>query len=216
MKKAIIVSAVLALWLTRCSAEMRSEPSTAVTEQVVSNVSPADCFLCGDGAEEPFYWGQNNVGIISLNTFAVMPIVINRYDRSGAAIEKNTGSVQFRSHESQENGFDAHLLEDPDGGYARGEISFYGDETLDVEKTASFLCQDCLDRMLSQIHAQGCGVGVINFATREIRPFEACFAAFGLGDYYIDCNWKEPEDPADSQEVDILVFYHPPRYSEDE
>ena len=56
MKKAIIFAVMLALCLTGCDTEpsLASEPEP---EPVISTVSAEDCFLCGNGAEEPFYWG---------------------------------------------------------------------------------------------------------------------------------------------------------------
>lgn len=211
MKKAITFVVTLALCLIGCGADPSVE---AVPEQVISTVPAKDCFLCGNGAEEPFYWGQNNVGIISLNTFEVMPIAINRYDDDGVLIEKNTGCMTSHGISNNESGFCAHVFEDPDRGYASGSIEFREDEVLDAEKTASYLCQTCLDAVLAEIYKSGFGIGVINFATREIRVFEECFTGFCLGDYYIDFDWKEQGQTEDSREVDILVFYCPLRYEE--
>lgn len=182
MKKAIMFIVTLALCVTGCDAEP-GVPSEPETEPVISNMSAEDCFLCGSGAEEPCYWGQNNVGIISLNTFEVMPLEINRYDAHGTLIEEEAGYVQTGGFQNPENGFSAYMMVNPDSGYATGQISFREDEKLDVEKTATFLCQDCLDAVLSEIHEKGFGVGVINFATREIHASEKNFTGFGLGDF---------------------------------
>lgn len=67
-----------------------------------------------------------------------------------------------------------------------------------------------------KLYKKGAGAGVINFATREIRPFETCCTGFGLGDYYIELNWQEPKGTKDSWKAGILVCYCPLRYSEDE
>ena len=47
-----------------------------------SDTSPEDCFLGGNGMENrmPPKWGQNNIALISLNTFEIKPVEINRYD----------------------------------------------------------------------------------------------------------------------------------------
>ena len=108
MKKSIIFVVMLALSLTGCSAEP-SMSSDSEMEPVLSNVSAEDCFLCGNGAEEPFYWGQNNVGIINLNTFEVMPIEINHYDSHGALIEENTGCLTSHGLYNDNNGLCAHV-----------------------------------------------------------------------------------------------------------
>lgn len=215
MRKVIMFFAMLALCLTGCDTapSLTSEPET---EPAISTVSAEDCFLCGNGAEEPFYWGQNNVGIISLNSFELLPLEINRYDDHGMLIEEKAGYVQTGGFENPGNGFSAYMMVNPDSGYATGQISFCEDEKLDVEKTATFLCQNCLDAVLSEIHEK-IGVGVINFATREIHAFEKNFTGFGLGDFYIHiCDWEERDKTEDTQKIDILVFYHPPRYNEGE
>ena len=200
----------------RCGAKPQVSQQETEPTQVISTVSTENCFLCGSGAEEPFYWEQNNVGIINLNIFEVMPIVINHYDNHGVLIEKNTGCLTSHGLYNDDNGLCAYVYEDADWGHASGSITFNEDEILDVEKTATFLCQDCLDTVLSEIHERGFGAGVINFSTREIRPFEACFGGFGLGDYYIDLDWKEKKDAGKPQEVGISVLYCPLRYDEDE
>lgn len=212
MKKAITLVVMLALCLIGCGADPSAE---AEPKQVISTVSVNDCFLCGSGADEPSYWGQNNVGIISLNTFEVMPIAINRYDDDGVLIEKNTGGMTSHGISNSEGGFCARVFEDPDRGRASVSIELHEDEVLDVEKTASYLCQTCLDTVLAEIYKSCSGVGVINLATKEIRAFEECFTGFSLGDYYIDCKWKEQEQTEDSREVDVLVFYCPLRYEEE-
>ena len=196
MKKAIIFVIILSLCLTGCGSEPKEEP-------VISTVSPADCFLCGSGAGEPFYWGQNNVGIINLNTFDVMPIEINRYDDYGTLIEENTGCISSHSLWRDENGLHAHVYEHADRSRANVTVTLKADKTLDTEKLTGFLCQNCLDGVLSKIYEEATGAGVINFATRQIRPFEPYYTAFGLGDYYIDLDWKAPAQSAD---IDILVF----------
>lgn len=209
MKKVILYLLTLSLCLTACGTNPSAEPSMEPQpEQAVSTVSKAHCFLCGDGANDLSAWGQNNIGIISLNTFEVMPIEINRYDTHGALIEQHAGYVQNGGFEASQNGFSADAMVNPDSGYVIAQISLRADGELDPNQAAARLCQPCLDNLLSEIHGDGSGVGVLNFATKEIHPLETCCLGFALGDYYIDCNWR-PETPHD---VRILSFFHPPRY----
>ena len=64
-----------------------------------SDTSTEDCYLCGSGIENlipSYYWGQNNIALISLNTFEIKPLEINRYDRTdGQLIEEYAGTVSF-------------------------------------------------------------------------------------------------------------------------
>ena len=73
-----------------------------------SDTSTEDCYLCGGCIDNiiPSYWGQNNVALISLNTFEIKPIEINRYDRLDEhLIEEYTGVISFGGGESQNGGF---------------------------------------------------------------------------------------------------------------
>lgn len=179
-----------------------------------SDTSSEDCYLYGGGIENliPFYWGQNNIAFISLNTFEIKPIEINRYDRlSGRLIEEYAGVISFGGGGSTDGGFSASLMLEYDRGYADGPVDFLNDETLDAEKAASFLCADCLNKILPKEISQCFGVGVIHLDTKEIHLFEQNLGGFGLGDFYIDCHLKEQKN-SDSRQMDLLIFYCPLRY----
>ncbi len=128
-------------------------------------------------------------------------------------IEEYAGVVSFGGGGSTDGGFSASLMLDYDRGYATGSVDFLADETLDVDKAASFLCADCLNEILPQKVSQCFGVGAINLATKEIQLFEENLAGFGLEDFYIDCNLAERKN-GDSRQMDILIFYCPIRYEE--
>ena len=179
-----------------------------------SDTSPEDCYLCGGGIESliPSYWGQNNIALISLNTFEIRPIEINRYDRlTGQQIEEYAGAISFGGGGSTDGGFSASLMLEYDRGYADGSVEFLNDETLDTDKAASFLCADCLNEILPKEISQCFGVGAINLDTKEIRLFEKSLGGFGLGDFHIDCNLKEQKH-GDSSRMGLLLFYCPLRY----
>ena len=213
MKKASWTLALLLLLTLSGCGWMQN---TAGGEDVLyhSDTAKEDCYLCGGKIEtlEPFYWGQENIALISLNTFEVIPIEINRYDRlNRRMIEEYAGVVSFGGGKSESGGFSADIMLDYDRGYATGSLRFYEDETLDTDKVAVFLCADCLDKILPQNPDQCIGVGIIHLATKEVRIFEEFVAGFCLGDFYVDCNFME--DPGrNSRWLDLLVFYCPERY----
>ena len=215
MKRLVLaLLVILPLILTGCGAEQNA----ALDGEVVysSETSAEDCYLCGDGFDNLIssYWGQDNVALISLNSFEIKPIEINRYDRlSGQLIEEYAGVVSFGGGSSKDGGFSASLMIDYDRGYATGSVDFLADETLDVDKAASFLCADCLNEILPQNVSRCFGVGAVNFATKEIQLFEENLGGFGLEDFYFDCNLEENKN-SDSRKMDILIFYCPIRYEE--
>ena len=158
----------------------------------------------------PFYWGQENIALISLNTFEMKPIEINRYDIDGKMIEEAIGAVSFGGGASKDGGFSATVLLDYDRGYATGSMEFHDDKTLDIDKAVTFLCAECLNEILPQDIEQCFGVGVISLATKEIHIFEQCVTGFGLGDFYIDCNLEESS--RGSCKMDLFIVYCPTRY----
>lgn len=186
----MLITAALAL--TGCGATERTKDNAAIHEEIVytSNIPTEDCCLCGDGAENlfPLEWGQNNVALISLNTFEIKPLKINRYSMDGMLIEKHTGTISFGGGESQNGGFSASLMVDTDRGYATGSVCFNDDEILDVEKAAAFLCSDCLNKVISKTYKDSFGVGVINFDTKDIRMLDEHVTGFTLGDFYVGCD----------------------------
>ena len=212
MKRFLLVLLVLLLLgLPGCGKEQDNPGSTETIYH--SYTSKQDCYLCGDGIANlvPFYWGQNNIALISLNTFDIKPIEINRYDRiTGQLIEEHAGTVSFGGGGSNDGGFSATMLLDYDRGYATGSIDFYDDTILDADQAASFLCSDCLNEILPQDLNQCFGVGVLHLATKEIRVLDERTSGFTFGDFYVDCNLEDSE--LHPHWLDILIFYCPVRY----
>lgn len=211
----IILLLLAALFLPGCGTK-RSDTVSAEAPYT-SDTSAEDCYLCGGGIENQlpaFYWGQDNIALLSLNTFDIKPIEINRYDRlTGQLIEEYAGTVSLGGGGSIDGGFSANLLLDDDRGYADGTLDFYGDETLDIDKAAEFLCEDCLNKILPSQSERCFGVGVIHLDTKEIRVFEKQLCGFGLGDFRVDCNPME-QKKGGSPRIDLLIFYCPIRYKE--
>ncbi len=213
MKK--FLTSLLALLMIALSGCGLKQDGSAFQENVYfSSTSAADCYLCGGGIESliPEYWGQNNVALISLNTFDIKPIEINRYD-NGHLIEEYAGVISFGGGGSVNGGFSAHLMLVYDRGYATGSLNFRDDEILDAGKAASFLCSDCLNGIIPKETGQCFGIGAIDLATKKVRLFEESLGGFSLGDFYIDCNLKERRT-GEPHQMDVLIFYCPVRYGE--
>ena len=179
-----------------------------------SDTSPEDCFLCGAGMENqmPPQWGQNNIALISLNTFEVRPVEINRYDGE-QLIEEFAGYASIVGGQGSEGGFWTGLSVSPDRGYATGPICFYDDAVLDISRMAEFLCENCLNEILP-LHPERCfGVGAVNLATKDMRIFAEGLGGFTLGDFYIDCDLKDKDGEPPC--MDLVIFYCPVRYEKE-
>lgn len=214
MKRFSIIPLLLVmLVLSGCGME---QSSTASAEASYTSDTPAeDCYLCGGGIENlllAFYWGQDNIALLSLNTFDIKPIEINRYDRlTGQLIEEYAGTASHGGGGSIDGGFSTNLLLDDDRGYADGTLDFCNDEVLNIDKITEFLCADCLNKILPPQSGQCFGVGVIHLDTKEVRVFEKQLSGFGLGDFRIDCDWVNQN----GKRMSLLIFYCPIRYGEE-
>ena len=179
-----------------------------------SGTSPEDCMLCGGGIQDqiPSQWGQNNIALISLNSFDVKSIEINRYD-GGQLIEAFAGFGSIGGGASKNGGFSASLMENYDRGYAIGSVYFNGDEMLDTGKAAGFLCENCLNEILPRQAGRCFGVGAIDLATGEVCIFAEDLGGFTLGDFYIDCDLRGKD--GDQLRTELLIFYCPIRYEKE-
>ena len=194
-------------------------PENTITEtskHYHSDTSKEDCLICGEarGTALPLYRGQENLGIINLNSFDLAPVTINRYDDSGNPIKKLENSFSTHITNIGENGFFLSVSADTNRGYAHGYLSFDKKEALDMDQAASHLCTDCLNQALDNCWSDDpLSVGVIDFGTGDIRLFEERITAFTFGDYYVSCDNRDMDDE-DTREIDLLIFYCPERYQD--
>lgn len=216
----MITTSVLLLTITGCHPTQASKPyiddqgqtypSGAAKKNMEEHSS--DCCLCGTGKGTliPTYRKEDNLGIISLNSFQLTHIEINRYNDNGKLI-KEPSPTSTQIMDLGENGFSTFISADPNRGYATGLVSLGGDEKLDLERAASFLCTGCLSNILEQSWDNNpYGIGIINFKTGEIRLFEENVTAFIFGNFYISCKLNEKD--TDKKEMELLIFYCPERY----
>ncbi len=209
MRKILCISLVWMVLLTGCTAP--AAPETESTEYVhtpyVSAISAADCYVCGENPDSPLesYWGEDNVGILCLNTFQVLRLEINRY-HFGELIEKPAGVLQqlgMRCDESY-----VHATIEPDRGYAHVQIPGQH-KAIDTEAIQSHLCQGCLDE-INNIYFGGYppkSYAIVNFSDKTIRPLIRHTTFFVSDNYGINCDFEENGD------MDLLIFYCPPRFS---
>ena len=99
-----------------------------------------------------------------------------------------------------------------DSGYADVDVNFSDDKTVNKKAIEKLLCQDCLTTIMEAAWKEPYGVGIINFETLEVRLVEESITAFTFGDYYIDIDRRENKEDPERIELDLLIFYCPPRY----
>lgn len=194
------------------------EETTAEKEpQYISETSKEDCLFCGDakGTLLPLYKGEENIGILSLNTFSLAHVEINRYDGHGKMIEEPSHGTSMTRTSTGEGGFTFMAAEDTDRGYARCDLYFNDDERLDVDEAATHLCTECLNNVMDDGFGDSpTGMAAVNFSTGEVRILRENLTAFQFGDFYVSCESKRNESSGNSLEMDLLIFYCPRRYGD--
>ena len=223
MKRRILILLCAVLVLSGCSVsnsntETESTKSTVVSEKeeiiYTSKIEKDECALCGNQEKSllPAYKGQKNLGIICINTLDVSPVSINRYNDYGSPIEENAGYTSITHNGFGEGGMSTSVIPNSDRGFANVDVYFSKDKQIDKNAVENLFCSDCLDAIMEDTWGEPYGIGVINFETLEIRLFEKNVTAFTFGDYYIDVDHNEKKEETDQTELDLLIFYCPPRY----
>ena len=219
--KKIVPMLCMSLFLTACSKfePIKSDIPSSTTEKTISSeylskTKTEYCALCNQAGNTllPLYAGQNNLGIICINTFDISPISINRYDDYRNLIEEPAKSTSMNHNSFGEGRMVTSISPNTDRGYANVQISFTDDRHINPKSVESLLCQNCLNTILSQVWDTPYGIGIINFETFEVKLFEENVSGFSFGDYYIHIDQRENNDDSESTELNLLVFYCPERY----
>lgn len=193
----------------------KKKETNPVTEIVyVSDTPESECQLCGTGRGTllPAYWGEDNVGIIDLNTFEVAHLMLNEYDDYGKRTKPRRGSsTDYLS--TGEDGMSVWGSADSSRGYYSGEAHMRNEMDLELEKVSEFLCTQCLNGILNRCYDDTyLQLGIVNFKTREIRMLEKNLKAFIFDDFYVDCDYYETEyEKGTERGFKLLIFYCPPR-----
>ena len=189
---------------------MQTNHTSNAQEQYTSPTSKEDCLLCGDNTDNPlsFYWGENNLAVLDLNTFEFYTLEINRYDNEKNLITSEAGFMQIAGHTFQ-NGESLSARTDPDRGYAEVSIQLGSNYKLSLDELSSHLCSDCLTKLMNQYFDGGdhWNLALLDFDGKTIRPLEESITSFGLGDFII---WSSYDKGI--KNLDLLVWYSPARY----
>ena len=214
MKKCILSAIVGALAMlgalviiANISTARKQTPEKYEHINYVSNITPEECFVCGDSSAASCYWGEDNVGIVNLNTFELLYLGINRYDDHGELIEEPTGVMLSNGLIDKEAETYVHAYTFPDNAYADVQLSGVK-YAIDRDSVQNHLCQTCLDSInnlwfTTQPPAE---FAIVSFEDRTIRALLNAHPWFAAGNYGIDCEFKEDGD------IDLLIHYAPNRY----
>ena len=174
----------------------------------VSTITQEECFVCGDQSDPltAAHWGEDNVGILDLNTFEMLRLEINRYGDHGELVTTEAGYMQMHGMETGSGR--AHTFTFPDEGYADVSISGVAYD-INRDSVQNHLCQSCLDSINSEWFGDDppAEIAVVSYEDKTLRPLVTCTTGFGIGNYRVNCEYRENGD------IDLLIFYCPNRYA---
>ena len=188
------------------SAAHKQAPKEYEHIDYVSNIIQEECFVCGTNNGYS-YWGEDNVGIVNLNTFELLHLEINRYDDHGNLIEEPAGYMSSNGLIDKEAETYVHANSHPDHAYA--DVQLTGVKyVIDRDSIQNHLCQLCLDSIngLWFTDQPPAEFAVVSCENRTIQPLLSAHPWFAAGNFGIDCEFK------DNGEIDLLIHYCPNRY----
>lgn len=197
--------------LVLCCVVLISMNATAAEGEYVSQIVKENCFLCGSIENKNLsrHWGEDNVGVVHLNTFDVLPLRINRYNDSGDIISDKFGILETAGLYRDDTYVNS--ITDPDRGYTSIQITKVK-YMVDRKAVQTNLCEECIESMngVYWCSENPPEYAIINFKERTIRPLEKSLTWFFSGNYGINCEYKE------NGNIDLLIVYLPLRWDHGE
>lgn len=204
----IILCCVTKFTTNKEQLQNREEQKKYEHEDFLSTIAQENCFVCGEQKDPltALYWQQDNIAVLDINTFEILPLEINRYTDNGDLVTSKAGYMQTQSMETG-NGW-VYSYVQSDRGYADVYISGV-EYNINPDSIQNQLCQPCLNSFNSEWYGEDppAEFAVVHLSEKIIEPLTTNKGGFGLGDYYIDCSFEEDE------KIDLLVFYCPNRYA---
>lgn len=170
----------------------------------ISTITQEECYICSDtrAFSGSLYWGEDNVGIVNLNTFELLRLEINRYDDHGNLLEEPAGYMSSSSLIDEKAESYVHAYCHPDNAYADVQLSGV-QYAIDRDSVQNHLCQTCLDSIndLWFTDMPPAEYAIVRFENRTIQPLLNVYPWFAAGNYGIDSEFKN------NGNIDLLIHY---------
>ena len=174
----------------------------------ISTITQEECYVCSDTKDFSgfLYWGEENVGIVNLNSFELLRLEINRYDDHGNLLEEPAGYMSSSGMSNEKTESYVHAYCHPDNAYADVQLSRV-QYAIDRDSVQNHLCQTCLDSIndLWFTDMPPAEYAIVSFENRTIQPLLNAHPWFSAGSYGIDCEFDE------DGKIDLLIHYIAPR-----
>ena len=205
MKKSILfaIAGVVVIFLTAGVYIVRHRlPPAYEHRNYISAITSQACYVCGTNAASPIlsHRGEDNVGIVNLNTFDLLHLEINRYDDHRNQIEEPAGFLSTDRLLYAQTKTYIHAFCDPDSLYAC--VRFSGVQyAIARDSVETRLCQNCLDSINqpSSVGSPPAEFAVIGYEDGTIRPLLCSCTRFSLGNFSVDCTFE------DTGKIELLI-----------
>lgn len=139
----------------------------------ISTITQEECYVCSDTKDFSgfLYWGEENVGIVNLNSFELLRLEINRYDDHGNLLEEPAGYMSSSGMSNEKTESYVHAYCHPDNAYADVQLSRV-QYAIDRDSVQNHLCQTCLDSIndLWFTDMPPAEYAIVSFENRTIQP----------------------------------------------
>lgn len=157
----LFLSIVYMLFVTKC-------PET-VTES-------SECSLCSLKNKKKLSEHNGDIGFISLNTFCTAWINIIH----------NNAQINVQLMKNENTGFSVFSIGNEDQVNITLELN--DDRKMDLEKTGSFLCENCLREITDNFNDASCGIALLDSESGEMQILHN--GKFMIGDFSVTSEWE--------------------------
>ena len=176
----------------------------------ISLVSKEECVLCnGIGAE---HYGEDNLGILFLESGELIYVGINRYNSTGQPVEKAAGFLSIDTIHAKD-GSKTALTVNSDRGYARAGITKDADKGFYRKDSVWQVCSDCLKAESKDFSASNAyGIAILSFLNGEVTIPDRKVRGFLQGNYYVSLSTYEEEEEITTE---VVMLYCPEKIMDD-
>lgn len=135
------------------------------------------CWMCGndDRSLMGMYRGKDDLGVLCLNDWYVLPMDIRNLDENGNPVPVCGMSMGMTS--TGESGCTLHTEKNPNRGISQVTIDYGKKKDFDSRTVQKHLCQNCMDKLLEVMEVYG-------YVQEEPKPRELCLIDFQTMELY--------------------------------
>ena len=151
------------------------------------------CWMCGNDARSlmGLYRGKDDLGVIYVNYWYVMPMEIRNLDEKGEPMPAQGMSTGMTTTSQGECSFETE--KNPNRGISQVVVNGGEKSVFDIRKVQKHLCQQCLNKLLKVMEMYGNpkenpkpqDLCLVDFQTMELYSLQNDRSSYFIRDYYV-------------------------------